>query len=345
MNAARSPLRRIESYMRMEDSVIQIFRQSLSISILALSFVLPGAIAEAQPLNIRLGNSSAAEEPLTLLLAKPELGTHYGKSYVLAPTRFAAADVRFQALEADAVDVVSMTAQFAISAASEVNLKAIASISQESAAGFQTFFAVMDNSPIRGPADVKGKTIGINGFQGAGQLWALNMLAKYGIGERDVTWANVSLPAMAESLRAGKIDVAMFAQPFAAMAEKDMKIRKIFSSKDAIPFDEELMVIVVKPQYLEKNAGAMRDFLADLKATTRYYNENTLAARQILLDTKKVGTAPDLYLSLNDYAHRPSMEINAGSMEKMQELLLRAGFQLKTTDLKKLVDNSYLPKN
>ena len=51
---------------------------------------------------------------------------------------------------------------------------------------------------------------------------------------------------MQESLDAGKIDIGQFPQPFAALAEKQMKVRKIFDAKYGIPFEEELTVLVGK---------------------------------------------------------------------------------------------------
>src|SRR5262249_147922 len=51
----------------------------------------------------------------------------------------------------------------------------------------------------------------------------------------DVTITPVPFPAMQEALEAGKVDLGMFPQPFAALAEKQAKVRKIFDAKYGIP--------------------------------------------------------------------------------------------------------------
>ena len=64
----------------------------------------------------------------------------------------------------------------------------------------------------------------------------------------DIVWSFAETPvpfaAMQEALDAGKIDLGQFPQPFAALAEKQTKVRKIFDAKYGIPFDEELTVVV-----------------------------------------------------------------------------------------------------
>ena len=75
----------------------------------------------------------------------------------------------------------------------------------------------------------------------------------------------VPFPAMQEALRSGKIDVGEFPQPFAALLEKQAKVRKLFDAKYGVPFDEELIVIAGKDEFLKKNAEAVRAFLEDVK--------------------------------------------------------------------------------
>ena len=77
------------------------------------------SVATAAPVTLRLGYGVAAEEPLWLLLAKPELGPNYGKIYTLDATRFPASDKRAQAFVADAIDLASSSANSVIFAAAE----------------------------------------------------------------------------------------------------------------------------------------------------------------------------------------------------------------------------------
>src|SRR5215471_1912605 len=207
-------------------------------------------MALGQPVTLRLGYGTAAEEPLWVIVAKPALAKNYGKAYALDATRFTGSDKRSQAFEAGALDLAASSANGVIFAAAEgVAAKMIASISRESPRGFSTSFYVKDVSPIKSVADLKGKIVGINGFYTSGHHWLKTALEKHGLTDTDVTITPVPFPAMQEALEAGKVDLGMFPQPFAALAEKQAKVRKIFDAKYGMPFEEELIVLTVNDYY------------------------------------------------------------------------------------------------
>jgi ABC-type nitrate/sulfonate/bicarbonate transport system substrate-binding protein len=301
--------------------------------------------SQATPVSLRLGYSGAAgEEPLWLLLAKPELGTSYGKLYAIDGTRFPSSEKRVQAIEAGAIDLASGGANgFIFAAAEGVSTTIIASIARESSRGFSTRFYVKADSNIKTVGDLKGRIVGINGFSTTGHLWLKVALEKNGLSDSDVTITPIPFPAMQESLIAGKIDLGMFPQPFAALVEKEVKVRLIFDAKYALPFEEELQVIVGKDAFLKQNAVAVRAFLADLKTAMAFYLAKPREVRQLLIDVRMVRVRPDAYLEMNDYYRDPSLQPDEDALIRMQEFQIKAGFQTKSVDVKSLVDRSYLP--
>jgi ABC-type nitrate/sulfonate/bicarbonate transport system substrate-binding protein len=310
-----------------------------------LALAANASTASAQPATLRLGYGAAAEEPLWIVIGRPDLAKNQGKAYALDATRFTGSDKRSQAFAAGAIDLASSSANGVIFAAAEgVTAKIIASVSRESPRGFSTGYYVRAGSPIKSVTDIKGKIVGINGFMTSGHLWLRAALEKNGLADSDVTIAPVPFPAMQEALEAGKIDVAMLPQPFAALAERQMKLRKIFDAKYGIPFDEELIVLVGKDEFLKKNADAVRAFLADLKAATEFYLDKPREARQLLIDSKMVRVNPDVYVSMHDYYRDPSLRVDVDALEQMQAFQLKAAFQKKRADVRALVDLSYLPK-
>src|SRR5271165_4390977 len=313
---------------------------------LVLSAMLAGLLladicgrATAQPVTLRLGYGAAAEEPLWLVVARPELTRNAGKVYNLDAVRFSGSDKRAQAFEAGAIDLASSSANGVIFAAAEgVTAKIIASISRESTRGFSTGFYVKEASSIKSVPDLKGKTVAINGFSTSGHLWLKAALEKHALDDSDVTIAPIPFPAMQESLEAGRVDAAELPQPFAALAEKQMHLRKIFDAKYGVPFDEELIVLIGKDEFLRRNAEAVRAFLADLETTTRFYLEKPGEARQLLIDSKMVRVNPDTYLAMKDYYRDPSLRVDVEALAKMQEFQIKAGFQKKKVDVRSLVD-------
>jgi ABC-type nitrate/sulfonate/bicarbonate transport system substrate-binding protein len=301
--------------------------------------------ARAQPVTFRLGYGGAAEEPMWLIVAKPDLAKNYGKAYTLEATKFTSSDKRAQAFEAGAIDLSVGSANGVIFAAAEgVTATFIASISRESARGFSTSYYVKESSPIRSVADLKGRTVGINGFSTAGHLWLKAALDKHGLAETDVKITPVPFAAMQEALDAGKIDLGQFPQPFAALAEKQMKVRKIFDAKYGIPFDEELTVVVGRDAFLKKNSVAVRALLEDLTAAMRFYLERPREARQLLIDARMVRVNPDVYMTMQDYYRDPTLRVDVEALERMQAFQIKAGFQNKRADVRSLVDLGYLPQ-
>jgi len=318
-----------------------IFR--LSLAVLVMAIWLGDALAE--PVKIRVGRGSAAEEQLWLLAAKPELAPNQGKAYTLDLTNFPATDKRFVAFEAGELDIATGSANSVILFASTgAQVNAIASISQESRKGFFTQYMVKKESPIISVKELKGKTIGINGFNSSIHLWAILALQQAGLDPaKDVTFVPVPFPAQGEALRAGKIDVGAFPQPFAKLQEDQGGSRVLFTSKDGVPFDEELMLLVARPQFLKANTAAARAFLSDLVGATKYYAEHPKEARQALIDAKFVRLAPEVYFGMTDYFRTPSGRIDVEALRKMQDLQIKVGWQDKAADIGKLVDLSYLP--
>ena len=310
-----------------------------------LAIVCAGTAQGQQPVTFRLGYGGAAEEPMWLLIAKPDLGSNPGKAYRLDPIKFTSSDKRAQAFEAGAIDLSVGGANGVIFAAAEgITGKLIASLSRESSRGFSTTFYAKESSAIRSVPDLKGKVVGINGFSTSGHLWLKAALGKHGLSDADVRITPVPFSAMQEALEAGKIDLGMFPQPFAALAEKQMKVRKIFDAKYGVPFDEELNVVVGKEAFLKSNAAAVRALLADLKAAMQFYLEKPREARKLLIDARMVRVSPDVYMTMQDYYRDPTLRVDADALVKMQEFQITAGFQTKHADVRALVDLGYLPQ-
>ena len=313
---------------------------------LATMMLLWVGLAHADPVTIRLGYDTAGEEQLWLLLAKPDIGNNYGKSYTIDATHFSGSDKRMQAFAAGALDIGSGSGGGILFAAADgIAMKLIASLSRESLQGdFVTSFFVLADSPIKTVEDLKGKTISINGFSSAGELWLRTALERHGLTEQDVTVVPIAFPAMAQSLKSGRIDAGEFPQPFAAMAVKDIKVRTLFTSKEGALFDEELIVLMAQPTFLADHPTAVRAFLADLQDATRFYLEHPAEARQILIDKKFVRVPADVYLTMKDYYRSPSIKVDVDAMKREQDLQIKVGYQQKAVDINALVDNSFAPQ-
>jgi ABC-type nitrate/sulfonate/bicarbonate transport system substrate-binding protein len=317
----------------------------------------PAAQASAQPaagqpaasgpaVEIRIGHGFAAEENLWLMAAKPELAPNQGKAYTLTFTAFRGNADRLNAYEAGQLDGGTIAAPTALFAAEEkLPFKLVASIVREQQGSFNTTYLALEESGIRSAADVRGKTVGIVDFKSATELWARAAIEAAGLNpDRDVNFVVVPFPAMGEALRSKRIDVGVFPEPFLTMEQRRGGVVVVWTSKTGVPFEEELLDLAMRPEFISRNPEAVRAFLADFVATTRWYVDHLQEARQVLIDKGFVQTPPELYLTLPDYYHDPSGRITTDGLAKEQDLLLKLGWQESRVNLNDVVDQSLLPQ-
>lgn len=303
------------------------------------------APAAAEAVKIRVGHGAAAEEQLWLMKAKPDVTPNQGKAYTLDFQLFRGTDQRFKAVEAKELDVFTSSASSSIVAYSQgLRFKAVASISMESNKGFVTQYVVMADSPIKTIAELKGKTIGNNAARSSIELWARLALAKHGLNpDRDVSWAIVPFPAQGQALRSGKLDVAALPQPFAAAETAKGGVRTLFTSKEGVPFDEELILLLVTEDFAAKQAPVLKAFMADFVAATKLYVEKPKEARKALIDAKIVHVPEQLYVEMKDNYRNPNARIDIEALKKAQDVMVAEGHQKTKVDPAAFVDMSYLP--
>lgn len=325
-------------------TISRILRAGIALATAGL--IAAPALGQGQPVTIRVGHGSAAEDQLWLMKAKPDITPGQGKVYKLDFTLFRGTDTRYQAFEAGQLDMTTGTGHTALFAASQgMKFKIVAGLSRESSKGFHTLYMVMDNSPIKSIRDLKGKNVGNNAARSSIELWQRIAFEKAGLNaDRDVNWAIVPFPSQGEAVRSGKLDLGAFPEPFATNEQRKGGMRILFTSKDANPYDEELMNIAASPDFIAKNPAAVRAFVADLVAATRYFLANEKLAKQALLDSKMVGLPPDVYFNMKDYAITADSSVDIEVLRKMQDDLLKYKFTKNKVDPASFVDLSFLPR-
>src|SRR6267378_4597832 len=129
--------------------------------------------------TIRVGWTIPAEESKYWMMRRPTEFPNLGKTYNIEWTQFQGTAPMTQALAAGALDCAT---QAPLSLANGVvggNLKAyiVAQHVFEKPGGFSVYWAVMDDSPIKTIADLKGKTLSINTL-GSGIYGPMALLLK-----------------------------------------------------------------------------------------------------------------------------------------------------------------------
>ena len=321
------------------------FIRTIMAGALGLAASLGGAMAQT-PVKLTLGYGPASDVTLTLLKLKPDIAVHLGKSYELDLQEFRGNDMRFRAYLSRALDGATASSNAVVDAAAKnIDLVIVASISKESSRGFSTSYMVKEDSPVKSVADLKGKLVGINAHRSSIELWA--RLAAKGAGlnpDTDIRFAVVEFPVQGQALRSGQIDLGAFPQPFANLEQTKGGLRVLFTARDVVPFDQETQLLFLRRAVLEKSPQAVRDFLADLAAATRYYIEKPDEARKLLIDANVIKISQRVYLDMKDYYRDPTLKVDVESMRRMQDLQKSVGGDTSSVDFAKIVDMSFLPK-
>jgi ABC-type nitrate/sulfonate/bicarbonate transport system substrate-binding protein len=301
--------------------------------------------ADAQ--MIRLGHAQATEETLWLMDTPAGVTPNRGKAYQVTFIPFRSASDRFKAYESGELDCSTGASPSLIFAAiNGVGLKAVASITKESVKGALSEFWVLENSPLRSVADVKGKLIGINGYKSTAELWTMAAFKKYGIDpKRDVRYRVIGFPQMPDAIRNGQVDVGMLVTPFLSVEMKKGGLRRLFTSREGMAGDEDLTTIYCREDFIAKHRGAVRAFLADFVATTKSYLGDIRKARQALLDAKKVRIDAELFLDIPDSYRDPDAKLNIDDWVKLQDIMFDVGFVEKKIDIPSIIDQSLLPSS
>ena len=149
--------------------------------LIATSVFLSNGYASAQPIEIRMGVGTASEEQVWLMKARPDLTPNQGKAYSYTMNLFRSGGDRMTAFQAGQLDAVTASTTGVLFAASKgVSLVVPVSMARESTKTFSTsYFALADFDASL--SNLKGKTIGINGYRTSIELYARIAVAKAGL--------------------------------------------------------------------------------------------------------------------------------------------------------------------
>ncbi len=306
------------------------------------------AIAQDAPL-IRFGRGFAAEEQVWLMSARPDLTPNQGKRYQLKQILFQANPERFQAFLAGELDAGTAPGLAVIFARAQgVDMKIVASICLEAAGKeyFQTAYMVKDDGPIKSVRDLKGGVIGVVGIKTATDLWARAGLLNAGLApDKDTKVIPLGFPAMGDAVRTGKVSAGTFVEPFYSAELAKGGLRKLFTAVEAIGYDHELLDIWFGEKFLREQPGAVRAFLADYVAVTKYYLANTAQAKSDLVKAGFVRTPLDVYLRNSDWKRDANARVDVASLEKLATYMLdKLQWLEKPVKVDGMVDQTYLPR-
>lgn len=132
---------------------------------------------------------------------------------------------------------------------------------------------VNDDSPLKKPADLEGKTIAVNNLKNIGTVAANAVLEDAGVDPADVDYVELPLPDMQAALDRGDVDAIWQVEPFLAssFAAGDRMLFKLFSGPaERMPVAGWLTT----KQFAEENPEAVAAFQRALDASVQDLQDN-----------------------------------------------------------------------
>ena len=317
---------------------------------LSFFLVLFSVTAAAQtPPTIRFGRGFAAEEQMWLMSVRKDLTPNQGKAYQLNQILFQANPERFQAFLAGELDGGTAPGLAVIFARAQgVDMKIVASICLEASGPgiFTTQYMVKDDGPIKSVKDLKGGTIAVVGIKTATDLWARAGLLNAGlVPDRDTKVVPMGFPVIGDAVRTGKVSAGTFVEPFYSAEKAKGGLRTLFTAVDAIGYEHELLDIFFGEKFLKSNPEAVRAFLSDYVAVTKYYLANTEQAKTDLHKAGFVRTPLPVYLKTSDWKRTPDGRVNVDSLKKLATFMHeKLEWLEKPVNVDSMVDQGYLPR-
>lgn len=315
---------------------------------LLLGLFTASALAQSAPL-IRLGRGFAAEEQVWLMSARPDLTPNQGKRYQLKQILFQANPERFQAFLAGELDGGTAPGLAVIFARAQgMDMKIVASVCLEAKGDkyFTTTYMVKDGGPIKSVKDLKGGTIAVVGIKTATDLWARAGLINAGlVPDKDTKVVPMAFPVIGDAVRTDKVSAGTFVEPFYSAERAKGGLRTLFTAVDAVGYDHELLDIFFGEKFLKQHPDAVRAFLADYVAVTKYYLSNMEQAKRDLHKAGFVKTPIDIYLKNADWKRDPNARVDVESLKKLSTFMHEKLQWLdKPVNVDSMVDQSFLPR-
>ena len=278
----------------------------------------------------------------------------HGKDYVLNMTFARSTAEAATLMAAEQVDIATLATPILASAALKNAIpggaKAICSIFDDGVSGFAAnSFFVLEDSPIKSIADLKGKKVAVNAYGTIVDLPLRLLLKKAGLDPKtDVQIVEIAFPAIGTALREKRIDCGAMVLPFMAAEKAKGGIRAVAACVDAFPGPYSAVYHAARTEFLQKEPVAVKAFLEDYLTGLNwlYQPENRAKAIEITAKlTKTPASALETYFLQpnNDYYRDRGGCLKSASLQFVADAMVQEGLLAEKVDMLKYVDLSYLP--
>ncbi|HUB96108.1 MAG TPA: ABC transporter substrate-binding protein [Stellaceae bacterium] len=317
-----------------------------TLMLLALAVAL-GAPARAEPVKIRIGWVVAPASLVPILFSEPGVAKHLGQSYTFDPVYISASPAHITAIAAGDIEVAALNfASFpsAIENAGLTDLRIVCDELEDGYDGYATAqYMVRNDSGIKTIADLKGKTVAVNGIGTGVDLGLRTGLLKGGLHyPGDFNIVEVPFPNMTPLLLEKKVDLVTEALPFMYDAKLNQEAHTLLTLKDGLG-GAELSFWVMRKEFIDKNRPVVVDMLEDTVRAYRWYHDpaNHEKAVEILSKFTKIpADRLDWAFTKRDNYRDPDGIVDLAALQRNINAVHALGFIKSDLDVSQYADLS-----
>jgi ABC-type nitrate/sulfonate/bicarbonate transport system substrate-binding protein len=133
---------------------------------------------------------------------------------------------------------------------------------------------VLEDSPIHGPADLRGKTIAVASVQFSSSWYTLEYISRAGLRRQDINLIAIPPFQHEQALLGRHVDAIYAYQPIDAMLRRKGGYRQLFSTADISGRRIQRAATMVKNELIERNPDIVRRYVAAIANAIEWANKN-----------------------------------------------------------------------
>lgn len=265
-----------------------------------------------------------------LALADQE-GLFAAGGLAVRPERVQSGAVALPALVAGDLDVLFGNHVSTIAARSQ-NLDVVI-IAEASRARPDNFSVVtLPGSAIVRPADLVGRTIGVNALDNIAGLTVRAVTAAQGIAHDQLTFVEIPFPDMANALANGRVEAAFLPEPFLTEARRTLDVRTVLDPCSGPTADLPIDGYVTTGRFAQENPDTVRAFRNALVEAQRRCADRTVLEPLLV---SSAGIKPETAARISASAYPTATD--AGQIQRVVDLMTKVGNLAEPVDVNELV--------
>lgn len=190
---------------------------------------------------------------------------------------------------------------------------------------------VLPGSPVTSPAQLRGKTIGVNALNNVGTMMIQAVLGEYGVPASAVRFVDISFPNVAAALAAHRIDAAYISDPFLTAARQKYGVRTLFDCDQGAVANLPISGYVTTSSWAARNPRTAAAFVRALEKGQALANSDRAAVNAALAAYAGIPPKAAAVASVGSYP--VSQRVQAASLQRLADLMLRFGLLKHRVDV------------